>query len=734
MEVISATCPALPTAKDGGSFYSINFTQPFKTSQNASEILKSVDKTAGAANNLAPNYFDGFMFANDDELYLYGGLLRDTDSLRPPAADAVLGYERFQYGPERESWEPGFYNGQLSEGVTRYITAGAGVNVPSENLGFYFSGMQRRDGGDIRSGGRPQYNATTVATSLITVDLSTMREEKWTNDTLDKDIPGRANAEIVWIPTVDQGILVAVGGVVNPEWEFLIPSKSALSNNDKTSPTFMETVSIYDIKAKKWYQQDTSGATPPALTQFCAVVATASDKSSHNIYIYGGYDGLNETSNPSDDVYVLSLPSFIWVKAKAGSETHGRRMHKCAKIYPDQMIVVGGQAVQNEDFNCLDGGLIQIFNLNTLEWQDSYDPDVWSEYKVPGVISAEIGGDADGGAKNVEPSKWDDKALPDLFKNTYTKTIPTYYPYPSIAASATGEPNPTRISTAVPEPAPSGGSRVPDWVPPVLGTVFGIAFVCAMLVGILFWRKRQYERKFPEAASEAGTSSFNRNRVVTWIQGSPPSRSHTVTSVLDDRAASSAGTAVGSQRTDEHQKIEEATEIAGSPVLVELADTSPALELPSTMEQIGFSATPLAHPRPRNLSSSPHASDRGAGVPRAESPTTSLVAGHVRSVSSLESKEVAISTSEKASNDDDSTGIDSDLDPSEDISGINDNDVLSPVSPEGSGPGFATLHQTLHTTRGVDDGDESPVLPTTTTTLGASTSRRRSNFDERLDD
>lgn len=35
-------------------------------------VLSNTSIAGGAANNIAPNYVDGVMFANDDEFYLYG--------------------------------------------------------------------------------------------------------------------------------------------------------------------------------------------------------------------------------------------------------------------------------------------------------------------------------------------------------------------------------------------------------------------------------------------------------------------------------------------------------------------------------------------------------------------------------------------------------------------------------------------------------------------------------------
>ena len=119
------------------------------------------------------------------------------------------------------------------------------------------------------------------------------------------------------------------------------------------------------------YTQQTSGDIPAQLTLFCSVVATAADNSSYNIYIYGGYDGIDSSHATSDDVYVLSIPSFTWVKVYSGTRTHGRSGHKCVKVYPDQMFVLGGI---HQGSVWREGGIVQVFNLNTLRFQDSYSP------------------------------------------------------------------------------------------------------------------------------------------------------------------------------------------------------------------------------------------------------------------------------------------------------------------------------------------------------------------------
>ena len=59
-----------------GDMYLLNFSQPFNIgTTNLSSLFTPKQKAGGAANNIAPNFIDGTMFANDDELYLYGYLI-----------------------------------------------------------------------------------------------------------------------------------------------------------------------------------------------------------------------------------------------------------------------------------------------------------------------------------------------------------------------------------------------------------------------------------------------------------------------------------------------------------------------------------------------------------------------------------------------------------------------------------------------------------------------------------
>jgi hypothetical protein len=204
-----------------GLIYTLNFSIPFNSSTNVSSILNVISKApnGGAANNLAPNYYDGAMLANNDEFFLYGGLLQYTDAFPPPDGDEVLGYQAFQYGPVKEGFRPGFANDKLPERITRYVTYGGAANAPSENKAWYFGGYRSPTGGPIyQPADDNSINPINVSDKLITLDLNTQQSEKWSNVTLPNYIPSRANPSMVWVPVGEQGILVVLGGVSYPSY------------------------------------------------------------------------------------------------------------------------------------------------------------------------------------------------------------------------------------------------------------------------------------------------------------------------------------------------------------------------------------------------------------------------------------------------------------------------------------------------------------------------------------
>ncbi|EPS42680.1 hypothetical protein H072_3287 [Dactylellina haptotyla CBS 200.50] len=446
---------------------------------------------------------DGFMAANDNSFWLYGGLLVDTDSIQSfPAADNIQVYDAYRQGPSRV-WTQGFQTGAaLSNNVNRYVTAGAGVNVRELNTTYYFSGARNTNWTEIRGDGavRERYRANVTSDQFISADLSDQVRTQWTNVTLDPVARPRVNAEMVYVPAGKLGVLVVLGGVSSADW--LEPTNAeiqsgafdaAINKSVTTGPSYLQQVELYDINSKKWYLQNTTGDVPPTgLAEFCATVATSKDGKTHNIYIYGGYPGQGETLPLPvyDDVYVLSLPAFEWIKVSSGSSATARRGHKCVKPLPDQMFIVGGAPANSA--MCID--IIRIFNLNKLEFETEYKPSTYEEYKVPGVIASVIGGNTDGGATKTV-SRWAAPTIQAMFiSESPPQRAATWYPYSPVAASNT--PTYSVIQTK---------STTPKFVYPVVAVC--IVLILAIIGGcIAFFCIRKGRQR--RAAKEAGNEQF----------------------------------------------------------------------------------------------------------------------------------------------------------------------------------------------------------------------------------
>lgn len=317
------------------------------------------------------------------------------------------------------------------------------------------------------------------------------------------------------------------------------------------SPTFMSTVAVYDIDSGFWYMQPTNGMAPSALTQGCAVAASSQDGSSHNIYWYGGFDGINGDSPDafSDDVWILSIPSFMWMRVTPGNSGHARAGHRCIKPYPDQMMVIGGYTAMTGDaFSCLNNSIIQLYNLSSTSWIDSYDPAVWSNYTVPEMIYNMIGGGPLGGATEMSPSSgaWANTSMAPIFGTGYDMSkVKNWYPY-AIQSKA----NTTRGT--VPVSTSQSSSGLPSWVAPVLGVVLGLIVLSVIAIAFILWKRR----KFLRAQSESGTGSseVSRHRIMSWVRGADV-KAATVTS---EDVPSSPYDDVDSNTTAQHTIVSEA--------------------------------------------------------------------------------------------------------------------------------------------------------------------------------
>ena len=88
-------------------------------------------------------------------------------------------------------------------------------------------------------------------------------------------------------------------------------------------------------------------------------------------------------------MYVLSLPSFHWIHVSIGPQA--RISHKCAKVQGHYLISYRGLVKERTPCDTNQG--LQIFDMSTLDWTDSFTVSGESKYTVPEKVYSIIGGE-----------------------------------------------------------------------------------------------------------------------------------------------------------------------------------------------------------------------------------------------------------------------------------------------------------------------------------------------------
>lgn len=230
----------------------------------------------------------GYLWNDYNNLYLYGGQFSDK-----PVAD-VPPLSIWRYSIKSQSWDE-FKNPKTTAG--NYSTdadipleraaEGAGISVPELGLSWYF-------GGHLDSHTTPGWSIHVPR--LYLKSLLEFTHPGYVNDGLRIDGAGsegafrnitegglqvqdafseRGDAALVFVPGWgERGILIGLaGGKVGGD---LIDD--------------LRTLDVFDIETSEWYHQETTGEAPRVRVNLCAVVASAPDASSFQIYVYGGQD------------------------------------------------------------------------------------------------------------------------------------------------------------------------------------------------------------------------------------------------------------------------------------------------------------------------------------------------------------------------------------------------------------------------------------------------------------
>lgn len=346
----------------------IDLSQPWDWQKNISEL--TLDKVANDKTGTpVPQVVDGTLFsgiAEDSRIWLYGGTTSwwNTSFGNFTYPDSQM-YSLWSYDTNSRDWD----QFDVTSGSQWRPSNGLAAEAPELGLGFYFNG-------EIDSGSSQLTEVLgdehkIFLQGMVVVNTTSQSASNISTAAATGDNP-RTRGGVTYIPAIgDSGVLALMGGTF----------KNVLSTDSDETSTFapLYNITLFDIGAylrnageQLWYTQTATGDVPEPRGYFCTVLASASDNSSHNIYLYSG---IGENSAVYDDVYILSIPSFIWTKINNG--TSPRFGHTCHRV-GNQMITVGGRAMAQlgQDFPCdWERRGVGVLDMSNVEWGSVFKPE-----------------------------------------------------------------------------------------------------------------------------------------------------------------------------------------------------------------------------------------------------------------------------------------------------------------------------------------------------------------------
>lgn len=402
----------------------------------------------------APDVSGGILWPDtvNKLFYLYGGEF----------ADSPADFSMWMYDALYDTWNQ--TSADSTQSNIQRAAWGGGVALEDRAIGYYY-------GGWLSNASVPDWGSQPPV-ALSTFLQYDILDNKWTNSS-GPDSVGRAEGVMVYIPASDRGMLVYFGGV------------QTASNNGTVVGQNMTEIFLYDIANSKWYTQTATGDVPEERRRFCAGATWADDKSSYNIYLYGGAN--IEAGVGFDDIYILSIPSFKWIKwyPLAPGEGYPHHSLTCDVVDGAQMIIMGG--VFTNSTSCDVPNVYGIHNMDL--GKQNPDDTPWYQfrsnlttYKVPDEIISVVGGSATGGATAKKPADgFSNRDLQNYFSRTYS------------AATR----SPTR-DVPTPDEHSGGGTNAGAIAGGVVGGVAGLL----LILGALWWWLRTSKKKKQAAAAE----------------------------------------------------------------------------------------------------------------------------------------------------------------------------------------------------------------------------------------
>ncbi|RPA71540.1 hypothetical protein BJ508DRAFT_89800 [Ascobolus immersus RN42] len=296
-----------------------------------------------------PNTAMGALWADGtDRIYLFGGQYFNTFPnssayVTPPSEIEHI----WSYNDKNQIWE--------KEDVTNppayRLAHGASISVPESGKAYWL-------GGWADNSTTAGMNSRVYENRLIQFDMKAKRFEYFE---IPKELghymyegtklligERKVGAGMVWVPYGEEGILVVLGGA---------RCFDDFCGERDYHPLYI--VPVFDIASKKWFAPGAiSGRTdlsaqlwdwPAQRADFCMLRVSSFDEKVHAIYVWGG---IAKDNVYRDDVWVLLLPMFLWIRVYDGP--YGRYGASCGTAHERFMMFSGGERRIGSNIGVLD--------------------------------------------------------------------------------------------------------------------------------------------------------------------------------------------------------------------------------------------------------------------------------------------------------------------------------------------------------------------------------------------
>ncbi|KAG9237421.1 hypothetical protein BJ875DRAFT_418229 [Amylocarpus encephaloides] len=357
---------------------------------NASLRMQSIPKGA------APSSNGGVLWKTPDQKSFFawgGGISSVSDGNIPPLK--VWNFTSDKSGGGSWTEDTTSSTSMSKAQVIRLVT---GSYTAIRDTGYYVGGLVNGQT-DVSAANDPDTPQQGITTFNFT-------SEKWTKESSIglNDFGTSIASKTVSIPAFgseNRGLLFVLGGKD--------PGLTAQGKNADLVP--LSNITIYNPYIEQWSAQRATGDVPLARTRFCAA-SVKGDNGTYEIFIYGGLS----SDISYDEIYVLSIPGFVWLKASY-TPLAPRFEHTCEVAGGRQLISIGGlnsNGHKKGDYlsfwkspDPFKQG-IGVFDMTTMAWKSSYDPNA-SKYETPVVIKQWY---SDGGLAQVQ---WQNKEVARMF-------------------------------------------------------------------------------------------------------------------------------------------------------------------------------------------------------------------------------------------------------------------------------------------------------------------------------